>query len=157
MKKRKIIYLAGLAMTGALALTGCSKKTEMKVEPKITYQSNPLDYYLEEPETKTLEPYYHNLFKKYAPVSVNNEKIKEQYIGYINEGSISIPEGYKIIGISGICDTSENTDTEAVHIWFTNTETVEVKPVFNEEINAYDYSDFGTPIKLEKESEKTLK
>jgi len=154
MKKRKILYLAGLGLATSLALTGCKKtttgETETETVLKERFIHEALDYYREEPEEKEYAPYEHYFFITYSPAYIQGKKIGNVTIDYTERGSISVPKGYCIVGVSGMSDGSKYTSTESVLIWYTNTEPVIVKPVYNEDIKMYDYSEFGTPIELEK-------
>ena len=166
MKKRKIVYLAGLGLAASLALTGCkgSEKTvEESTEVEYKISSESLDFFLEgEAEKKVFEPYEHCVVRRYSLPYYNdkkNEVVDRYYIGRLQQGSVSVPEGYMIAGVSSLTDGGKYTYVSDVDVWFTNTKSVEVTPVYNEAINGYDYSEFGQVVELETEkgTEYTLK
>ena len=151
MKKRKILYLAGLGLTASLALTGC-KKSDTKKEPKVYGGIEAIEYYTEMPETKTLDSHQHILFKKYSIMTTENGKeYHTDKVAFYDQGSLVVPDGYEVISVTGVSSTYGTTNPTTYYVvWYTNTTPVEVKPVLNEETKCYDYSEFGTPIELEK-------
>ena len=78
-------------------------------------------------------------FIRYAPVDSYKD------VG----GSIEIPEGYEVFDVENVAEFKGMT--VAYDVWYQNTVPVEVTAVYNESIQGYDYSQFGTPIELEKQ------
>jgi hypothetical protein len=164
MKNKKIIYLTGIAVAGALTITGCGKKeakeeipveTEAKEEmPVVTYTGPSFEHYFEDPGPTTKKPYEHLLFKKYRVLDSDNgvDYYSESPI-HVDQASIDVPEGYMPVGVGPISNTSNSryNPTTQEQVWFVNYVPVEVQPVYNEDNMYYDYSDFGTPLKYEKE------
>ena len=167
---KKIAYLAKVvAMSSVLTLTGCistNTTQETAQEPVVVDTTrNVLEYYIEEPEVEIKDVHEHVLYKTYSVMQYNgSNRYFPVEVAYHDQGSFDVPEGYEILSVTGVSNTvySKYNGTTDYVIWFTNTEPVEVKPVYNEETKCYDYSDFGTPIELETEFEtediaKTIK
>ena len=145
MKKRKTIYLAGLAMTGMLALTGC--------KAKISNTQTETEQVIEEGDTKIFAPGEHVFAQRHISGKIGEKEYAEQLV---------VPEGYEIFTIYGINGTtSKDSFTMGFEVWFVNNETVEVEAAYNPKpgVKAYDYSVPGKVIYSleEKETEKTLK
>lgn len=72
--------------------------------------------------------------------------MRSSYCDYDSSGlQISVPEGYEILDVTTTIDKS-NTNKMIIDIWFVNTQTVEVQPVYNEDLECYDYSNPGIVI-----------
>ena len=93
----------------------------------------------QEGETKQFDVGKHMFYVRYAHPDAYED------IG----GSIEIPDGYEVFDIENVINCHEVT--AAFDVWDQNTVPVEVIEVYNEEIEDYDYSRFGTPIELEKQ------
>ena len=93
----------------------------------------------QEGETKQFDVGKHMFYVRYAHPDAYED------IG----GSIEIPDGYEVFDIENVINCHEVT--AAFDVWDQNTVPVEVTAVYNEEIEDYDYSRFGTPIELEKQ------
>ena len=150
MKKRKILYLAGLGLATSLALTGCKKKT--------TEETISIIETLEKPAPQTFKPHEHIYIERKVYIFRPNDKYQE----FLEEKSmqIEVPEGYEKTGEEYIVDRDSfgNPDTIIIDIWFTNTKTVEAEAVYNPRKKEYEYSQPGKVIELEKEDNtKTLK
>ena len=152
MKNKNIIYLAGIAVAGALTITGCGG-TEVK-DTLVPTESGPyFEYFIEDPGPTTKKPYEHLLFKKYRVLDSDNgvDYYPESPI-YVDQASIDVPEGYMPVGPGPISNTSSRYNpTNQEQVWFVNYVPVEVQPVYHKYNMYYDYSDFGTPVKYTKE------
>jgi len=153
MKNKKIIYLTGIVVAGALTITGCGKKEAKEEIPVVTYTGPSFEHYFVNPGPKTKGPYEHLLFKKYRVLDSDNgvDYYSESPI-HVDQASIDVPKGYMPVGPGPISNTSSRYNpTNQEQVWFVNYVPVEVQPVYNKDNMYYDYSDFGTPLTYEKE------
>lgn len=81
-------------------------------------------------------------------------------------GRVDVPKGYQIIEIENYTERDgRGAQTNGVDVWYSNTETVQVEPVYKNEIRIdyrgqgyYDYANFGEVIELDEtiDTNKTL-
>lgn len=162
--KKGFISLALASMISVGLLTGCSAKdTQAKISSEIDTQDGVKQiediYYFEQydevPETKIFEPGQHVIFMRY------------NYTGFAYDfkgGSVAVPEGYMIMDIENYTYKIGNgSQTRGADIWYVNTETVLVQPVYKDDLQHggtgrgyYDYSLPGTVIENDKDNEMKL-
>ena len=138
MKSKKLLALA-LALS--TTMMGCQEESS-KEEIVDSKESSP--YVIEggvaqEGEIKQFDVGKHMFYIRYAPADAYKD------VG----GSIEIPDGYEVFDVENVAEFKGKT--VAVDVWYQNTVPVEVTAIYNESIRGYDYSQFGTPIELEKQ------
>lgn len=138
MKSKKLLALA-LALS--TTMMGCQEESS-KEEIVDSKESSP--YVIEggvaqEGEIKQFDVGKHMFYIRYAPADAYKD------VG----GSIEIPDGYEVFDVENVAEFKGMT--VAYDVWYQNTVPVEVTAVYNESIQGYDYSQFGTPIELEKQ------
>lgn len=166
MEKKKVVSVALVGMLSMGILSGCgiadtqaevSKDAEIQEEVReiITVGENALEQYKEVPEAKTFEPGEHIFFIRYL-YGTNPS--------YISSGNIVVPDGYSVMEIENFTERDGyGSRTNGVDVWFINTETVLVEPVYKEEYSYlfkehgyFDYSHPGVVLDLELNDEMTL-
>lgn len=166
---RKIKKLAVYSTIGALVMTnitGClGQRKEVaekgkkdtciettQTEEEIFNNNSSLEHlqeHVKEGETRIFEPYQHLFFVRVDLYSQTGEYNPENISGL----SVSLPEGYKVLTIENF--SIYKGETAGYDIWFTNEVPVEVTSIYNEALEAYDFSHFGLPVE-EKENEETI-
>lgn len=162
---KKLTIFSTIATMSILSFSGCSNKTrndelnntteinldnqEENIEEKIKSALEQIEENTQKETTKTFEPYEHIFFVR---VNLLTEKSSARKI---TGGNIIVPEGYTVLEIENFSDRdSYGSQTEGYDIWFTNKVPVLVESIFNESLEKYDFSNFGTPIIDTKEKEK---
>lgn len=164
--KKRIVSLALASMISMGMLTGCgasdtqaeiSSESEVKEEVREIAEANVhyFEQFYEVPEARIFEPGTHVIFIRY-----NYAGSAENF----TSGRVDIPEGYEIINIENYTERDGyGSETGGVDIWYINTETVLVEPVYKNEIRIgysrngyYDYSLPGTVIEKEQNDEMIL-
>lgn len=140
-EKMKSKKLLAVALALSTTMMGC--QAESNKEETVDQQESS-SFVIEggvaqEGETKRFDVGKHMFFIRYAPVDSYKD------VG----GSIEIPEGYEVFDVENVAEFKGMT--VAYDVWYQNTVSVEVTAVYNESIQGYDYSQFGTPIELEKQ------
>lgn len=140
-----------LCLALGLSLTGCSTGgtvTENQKQKPAVEQVAVQE--VQAPENRTFEPYEHVFYLRYDTLT------KKEFSERVYGGQIVIPEGYEILEIENFNEyRGYGSQTRGFDVWFINTKKVEVKPVYNEAIGAYDYSEAGTVIEEELVEEDT--
>ncbi len=162
MNNKKVKSLVAAIVIGTTLLTGCSSDKAPVVEDtaametteptiSVTVGTNRIDIFEEQPEAKEFEAGEHIYMSRYhvrRSIGVEN----------VSGVSITVPEGYQVLDFENYISLGGKIGTQqtyGVDVWFINDEKVLVKPVFNEGLGAYDYSQAGTVI-LEEKVEKEL-
>ena len=151
--KSKLAVYASMFVLSTSTLASCgSNDRQIAEEDKNNYRvKHEQNSNAVEGDKKVFEPYQH-LF--YVRNSTSNVEYSEKVTG----GSVNIPEGYTVLDIENFTELSGyGSQTGGYDIWYTNTKTVEVSAVYNESIDGYDYSHFGTVIEDEKTREEDIK
>lgn len=165
MEKRKVVSLGLASMISIGLLAGCGAKdvqAEVSIDPEVQENIKEIietdvhyfEQFYEAPEAKTFEPGEHVIFIRYNYVGTAEN---------FTSGRVDIPEGYEILNIENYTEKDGyGSQTSGVDIWYINTETVLVEPVFKNEIRIdysrngyYDYSMPGQVI--EKELDEDVK
>ena len=168
-KKRIISLTLALALSTGL-LSGCSDKTKTEVSDNtesiviadsekyedtlsvVNGSTNRIDHFEEAPEIKEFDPGEHVFMVRYHLLDELGYLNAES----INSLSITVPEGYEIlkldnfVGLGGKIGTGQ---TYGVDVWFINNEKVAVKPVYNEIFRFYDYSQPGSVLIINENTE----
>ena len=147
MKKGKVVSLLLTTALAATLLTGCGKTgTEIAGETKTKPAMEQVAVVEQVvPEKKVYQPYEHVYFQRFY-----NDTYTEDIYG----GQIIIPEGYEILEIENVIKKAGyGSRTAGFDVWFINTKTVEVEPVYNGAYGYYDYSQAGTVLEQELEEE----
>lgn len=162
---KKLTIFSTVATMSMISFSGCLNKTrndelnntteinldnqEKNIEEKIKSALEKIEENTQEETTKIFKPYEHVFFVR---VNLLTEKSSARKI---KGGNIIVPEGYTVLEIENFSDRdSYGSQTEGYDIWFTNKVPVEVETIFNEALEKYDFSNFGTPIIDNKEKEK---
>lgn len=137
--KSKRLFAIALALS--TTMMGCQEESSKEEIVDSTERSSYVTEgeVVEEGEIKQFDVGKHMFFIRYAPVDSYKD------VG----GSIEIPEGYEVFDVENVAEFKGMT--VAYDVWYQNTVPVEVTAVYNESIQGYDYSQFGTPIELEKQ------
>lgn len=138
MKSKKLLAVAVALST---TMMGCQEESSKEEIVDSTERSSYVTEgeVVEEGEIKQFDVGKHMFFIRYAPVDSYKD------VG----GSIEIPEGYEVFDVENVAEFKGMT--VAYDVWYQNTVPVEVTAAYNESIQGYDYSQFGTPIELEKQ------
>lgn len=92
----------------------------------------------------TFKPYQHLFFTR---IDITGESSKF-YTENPFSGSINISEKYKVFDIEDFNERDGyGSQTRGYNIWFINEVPVEVTAIYNAELEKYDYSHFGIPVK----------
>ncbi len=137
--KSKRLFAIALALS--TTMMGCQEESSKEEIVDSTERSSYVTEgeVVEEGEIKQFDVGKHMFFIRYAPVDSYKD------VG----GSIEIPEGYEVFDVENVAEFKGMT--VAYDVWYQNTVPVEVTAVYNESIQGHDYSQFGTPIELEKQ------
>lgn len=165
-KKNKVISLALASMISLGMLTGCGAadvQAEVSKDPEVQEEVREIveadvhyfEQFYEVPEAKVFEPGEHVIFIRY-----NYAGSAENF----TSGRVDIPEGYEIINIENYTEKDGyGSQTSGVDIWYINTKSVLVEPVYKNEIRIdysrdgyYDYSLPGVVIEKEETDEIRL-
>ena len=145
--KRLMVY-ATMFTIGATTLTGCGEKEKNTKKITSSIVKNELEMEVKEGDKKIFEPYEHLFFVRFTD--------EEEFSEDVNGASVVIPEGYQVFKVENFIEQySYGSQTGGYDVWYTNTETVEVKAIYNEEYEKYDYSHFGKIIR-DKEEESII-
>ena len=155
MRKNKVTSLLLATAMAATLLTGCAStqepiSQEAVEQARSTTSSEFVVSSREELAPKVYQPYEHVfMVRHYCGMSAEN----------LSSIQIAVPEGYEVLTVQNFSETEyKTTQTGGFDIWFVNTKTVEVTPVYNETCEYFDYSGPGTVIEEElvEEDTKTL-
>jgi hypothetical protein len=154
MRKNKVTSLLLATAIAATLLTGCATSEQVVTQEAVekarsTTSSDFVVSSKEELEPKVYQPYEHVfMIRHYCG----------KYAESISSIQISVPEGYEVVSIQNFSESEyKSSQTGGFDVWFVNTKTVEVTPVYNETFGYFDYSGPGTVIEeLEEETNKTL-
>lgn len=146
-----VVSIVDIARTNAKISSEVDTPDGVKQIEDIYY----FEQYNEVPEAKTFEPGQHVIFMRY-----NYTGIAADFKG----GSVKVPEGYEIMDIENYTNKiGASSQTRGADVWYVNTETVLVEPVYKDELQHggtergyYDYSSFGTVIEKDKDNEMKL-
>lgn len=132
MKSKKLLAVAVALST---TMMGCQEESS---EEETVDQQGSSSFVIEgevveEGETKQFDVGKHMFFVFYSNLFPSQ--------GF--RGDIEIPEGYEVFDVENEGGT--------YYVWYQNTVPVEVTAIYNKDTDRYDYSQFGTPIELEKQ------
>lgn len=145
---KKIALYMTIGTIETVSLTGCgmTKTNNDKENMENNISDVALFYIIDNVkmnDKKEFEPYEHLFHVRYDcyPYSGN---------------SISIPDGYEVFEINNIIHKNSSGSSDfGYDIWFTNNKKVQVRAIYNESLNKYDYSNFGTVIEKDNIKENT--
>lgn len=168
MKKRKVVSLVLVLGLSTSLLSGCASTTQTNMventesiieenidEVVVDANTNTIDKFDEMPDIRIYEPYEHIIMMRYNLL----DNLISDCAEYVTGLSITAPEGYEILEIEDFQALGSKIGTSqsyGIDVWYVNTETVEVTPVFNEAFDFYDYSQPGKVIKIEETNDVSL-
>ena len=146
MEKRKVALLLLMASLATATLSGCTTENtdnllaDVKQDPKMA--TTEVVEEEKKVEKKTYKAGEHVFFKRYR-MTTGSGYYAEEFTG----GQITIPEGYEILDIENYAEyVGKGSQTGGFDVWFIKNKDVEVEPVYNAKIKAYDYSEPGTIV-----------
>ncbi len=142
MNKRKVGALILSMAIATTLLSGCDLDNEnenkilTETKQAATMETTQAVEEQKKVEKKKFAAGQHVFFKRYY----SNGEYSEKILG----GQIVIPEGYEILDIENFTEKwGYGSQTGGFDVWFINNQEVEVSPVYNTNLEAYDYSEPG--------------